>query len=153
LKTTATAFSNRDAWKKCGAFGVQGLLVPAEYGGLGMDPVTAVAVLERLAYGCRDNGLLFSIHAHMWTAITPLVYSGSEAQKKKYLPGRSVESAGLSSQAAAADYAEAVRLDLKFALAWARLAVQRSLLYFHGVDPRTDSAAAVKEAADQAIPS
>jgi hypothetical protein len=27
------------------------------------------------------------------------------------------------------------------------------LLYFHGVDPRTNSAAAVKEAADQAIPS
>jgi TolB-like protein/Tfp pilus assembly protein PilF len=70
-----------------------------------------------------------------------------------YLRGRSVESAGFSSQAAAAaaDYAEAVRLDPKFALAWARLAVQRSLLYFHGVDPRTNSAAAVKEAADQAL--
>ena len=68
---------NRDAWKKCGAFGIQGLLVPAEFGGLGTDPLTAVAALERLAYGCRDNGLLFSINAHMWTAITPLVYSGS----------------------------------------------------------------------------
>src|ERR1043166_6650622 len=48
-------------------------------------------------------------------------------------------------------YAEAVRLDLQFALAWARLAVSRSQLYFNGVDMETNSAAAVKEAADRAI--
>jgi TolB-like protein/predicted Zn-dependent protease/class 3 adenylate cyclase len=48
-------------------------------------------------------------------------------------------------------YAEAVRLDPEFALAWARLAVARSQLYFNGVDPETNSAAAVKEAADRAI--
>jgi len=42
-----------------------------------------------LGYACKDNGLLFSINAHMWTAIIPLVYNGSEAQKKKYLPGLS----------------------------------------------------------------
>jgi alkylation response protein AidB-like acyl-CoA dehydrogenase len=28
---------NQDAWKKCGNFGIQGLLVPTDYGGLGMD--------------------------------------------------------------------------------------------------------------------
>ena len=75
---------NFDAWKKCGDFGIQGLPVPIQYGGLGMDPLTTVAALERLGYACRDNGLLFSINAHMWTAIIPLVYNGSEAQKKKY---------------------------------------------------------------------
>jgi L-prolyl-PCP dehydrogenase len=78
---------NHEAWKKCGDFGVQGLLVPADYGGLGADPLTTVGSLERLGYACKDNGLLFSINAHMWTAIIPLVYNGSEAQKKKYLPG------------------------------------------------------------------
>src|SRR5437764_5254047 len=78
---------NHEAWKKCGDFGIQGLLVPADYGGLGADPLTTVASLERLGYACKDNGLLFSINAHMWTAIIPLVYNGSEAQKKKYLPG------------------------------------------------------------------
>ena len=80
---------NHEAWKKCGDFGIQGLLVPSDYGGLGTDPLTTVAALERLGYACRDNGLLFSINAHMWTAIIPLVYNGSEAQKKKYLPGLS----------------------------------------------------------------
>ena len=52
---------------------------------------------------------------------------------------------------AAAAYAEAVRLDPNFALAWARLSIVRSFLYYHGVDPNVNSAAAVKEAADRAI--
>jgi len=48
-------------------------------------------------------------------------------------------------------YAEAVRLDPQFALAWARLAVARSQLHFNGMDLETNSGAAVKEAADRAI--
>jgi TolB-like protein/class 3 adenylate cyclase/Tfp pilus assembly protein PilF len=72
-----------------------------------------------------------------------------------YLRGRSVEISGYSfptsEQAAAAYYAEAVRLDPKFVLAWARLAVKRSTLYFNFVDRRTNSAAAVKEAMDQVL--
>lgn len=81
------AVFNHDAWKKCGEFGIHGLPVPAEYGGLGMDPLTTVAALERLGYACKDNGLLFSINAHMWTAIIPVLSNGTEAQKQKYLPG------------------------------------------------------------------
>jgi TolB-like protein/class 3 adenylate cyclase/Tfp pilus assembly protein PilF len=52
---------------------------------------------------------------------------------------------------AAALYAEAVRLDPQFALAWARLAVARSQLYFNGIDLDKNSGAAVKEAADRAM--
>src|SRR5215475_8736099 len=48
-------------------------------------------------------------------------------------------------------YAEAVRLDPQFAVAWARLAVARSHLYFNGIDLETNSGAAVKEAADRAM--
>src|SRR5262249_15373718 len=48
-------------------------------------------------------------------------------------------------------YAEAVRLDPQFALAWARLAVARSQLYFNGLDREKNSGAAVKEAADRAM--
>ena len=58
-----------------------------KYGGLAQDPLTTVAALERLGYGCKDNGLLFSINAHMWAAIIPLFYNGTEAQKEKFLPG------------------------------------------------------------------
>ena len=54
-------------------------------------------------------------------------------------------------QQAAAEYARAVQLDPNFALAWARLGVIRSFLLFNGVDTNTNSAAAVKEAADKAM--
>jgi L-prolyl-PCP dehydrogenase len=78
---------NHAGWKKCGEMGIQGLAVPADYGGLGQDPLTTVGALERLGYSCRDNGLVFSLNAHMWTASAPLVAFGTEKQKKKYLPG------------------------------------------------------------------
>ena len=56
-----------------------------------------------------------------------------------------------SATKAAAAYADAVRLDPKFALAWARLAIAQSYLYFNGVEPTKNSGAAVKEAADRAL--
>jgi hypothetical protein len=77
---------NRAGWDKCGEFGIQGLPIPKEYGGMGSDPLTTVGVLESLGYGCRDNGLMFSINAHMWTLEIPLRDFGSEEQKRKYLP-------------------------------------------------------------------
>jgi TolB-like protein/Tfp pilus assembly protein PilF len=71
-----------------------------------------------------------------------------------YLRGLSLEHNEYSYGAylqVATDYAEAVRLDPKFALAWARLAVIRSFLYFNRIEPNTNTAAAVKEAADRAM--
>ena len=71
-----------------------------------------------------------------------------------YLRGLSIEHNQYSYgayQQAAREYAEAVRLDPKFALAWARLAVMRSFLYFNAVDLNTNTPATVKEAADRAV--
>jgi alkylation response protein AidB-like acyl-CoA dehydrogenase len=79
------AFSH-DGWKKCAEFGVQGLPVPEEFGGSSADPVTTIAVMEGLGYGGQDQGLLFSINAHMWTNSIPILKYGTDAQKKKYLP-------------------------------------------------------------------
>lgn len=75
-----------DAWRKCAKFGIQGLPIPQEYGGGDADMLTTVCGLEALGYGCRDNGLIFSINAHMWTSEIPILKFGTEAQKKKYLP-------------------------------------------------------------------
>ncbi len=71
-----------------------------------------------------------------------------------YLRGLAIEHTQYSYdsyQQAARDYAEAVQLDPNFAFAWARLAVLRSFLYFNAVDPNTNTAGAVKEAADRAM--
>ena len=50
-------------------------------------PITTIAVMEGLGYGSPDQGLLFSINAHMWTNSIPLLKYGTPEQKKKYLPG------------------------------------------------------------------
>ena len=70
-----------------------------------------------------------------------------------YLRGLSIEQSHWSYDAwleAAAAYDRAVELDPTFALAWARLATVRSLLYTNGVDLVRSSAAKIKDAADQA---
>jgi hypothetical protein len=77
---------HREGWRRLAEFGVHGLPIPPEYGGMGADALTTVGVLEALGHGCRDNGLVFSINAHMWTAEIPLLHFGSEAQKRRYLP-------------------------------------------------------------------
>ena len=71
-----------------------------------------------------------------------------------YLHGRSIEATrfGINDeQEVAAHYAKAVQLDPNFALAWARLAIVRTFLYFNFADRANNSAAAIKEAADRAM--
>jgi alkylation response protein AidB-like acyl-CoA dehydrogenase len=75
-----------DGWKKCGALGIPGLPVPRQYGGLEADALTTIYALEGLGYGCRDNGLIFSINAHLWGCEVPLLTFGTEEQKARYLP-------------------------------------------------------------------
>jgi alkylation response protein AidB-like acyl-CoA dehydrogenase len=78
---------SRDGWRKCGEFGIPGLPIEEKYGGSGLDALTTVGALERLGYACRDNGLVFSINAHMWTVLMPIAAFGTEEQKQRYLPG------------------------------------------------------------------
>jgi alkylation response protein AidB-like acyl-CoA dehydrogenase len=80
---------NAEGWKKCAAFGVQGLPIPTEYGGMGLGITDVIAVMEGLGYGSLDHGLLFSINAHLWTNSLPILAFGNEEQRAKYLPGLS----------------------------------------------------------------
>jgi alkylation response protein AidB-like acyl-CoA dehydrogenase len=74
-----------EAWKACADFGILGLVVPTEYGGQGLDPLTAVAVLEGIGYGCRENGLPFALNSQMWSVQPALTMFGSEDQKQTHL--------------------------------------------------------------------
>ena len=80
------AFS-RELWRKCGEIGIQGLPVPEEYGGSGVDPLTCAIALEALGYGCHDGGLVFSLCAHLLSCVVPLWQHGNEDQRRRYLPG------------------------------------------------------------------
>jgi alkylation response protein AidB-like acyl-CoA dehydrogenase len=78
---------NLEAWRRCADFGVLAMPVPKQYGGLGLGLSSLLAVMEGLGYGTRDQGLLFSLNAHLWTNSIPILQYGNEAQRAKYLPG------------------------------------------------------------------
>ena len=77
---------NRDGWKKCAEFGIQGMPMPEQYGGLQLDILTCLAAMEGLGYACRDSGLLFIINTHIWTCEAPILKFGTPGQKDRYLP-------------------------------------------------------------------
>jgi hypothetical protein len=77
---------SRDLWDACAEFGLQGLLVPVEWKGAGQDLLSAVAILEGIGHGARDNGLVFSVAAQAASCAGLLAAFGSEAQKGEWLP-------------------------------------------------------------------
>jgi alkylation response protein AidB-like acyl-CoA dehydrogenase len=77
---------DREAWQRCADFGVLGMPIPQEYGGLGLGLTDLLAVMEGLGLGTRDQGLLFSLNAHLWTNTIPILKYGTEEQRRKYLP-------------------------------------------------------------------
>ncbi|MGN2391813.1 acyl-CoA dehydrogenase family protein [Pelomicrobium sp. G1] len=78
---------SRELWRKCAGIGLPGLPAPEEYGGSGLDPLSCAIALEALGYGCRDGGLSFSLCAHLLACVAPITTHGTEAQKRRYLPG------------------------------------------------------------------
>ena len=76
----------RKRWQACADFGVLGMGIPEAYGGIGLGLADTIAVMEGLGYATRDQGLLFSLNAHLWTTAVPILRYGTEAQKKTYLP-------------------------------------------------------------------
>ena len=78
---------SRERWRACGSLGLPGLPVPESLGGEGLDPLTTAIALDAFGYGCTDNGLVFSIAAHLLSCVVPLWKFGSPAQQAAYLPG------------------------------------------------------------------
>src|SRR6266481_1721005 len=69
--------------KKGGEVGLMGGGVPEEYGGAGLDKISTTVLTEKLSiYG----GFAVTHGAHSGIGTLPIVYFGTEEQKKKYLP-------------------------------------------------------------------
>jgi len=69
--------------RKGGEVGLMGGGVPEEYGGAGLDKIATTVLTEKLSiYG----GFAVTHGAHAGIGTLPIVYFGTEEQKKKYLP-------------------------------------------------------------------
>jgi butyryl-CoA dehydrogenase len=79
-----TSEFNWDATRKMGPLGLLGLNIPEEYGGAGVDAISAAIAIEELGWGCGSTAL--AIAAHNGLGTMPIVIYGSEELKQKWLP-------------------------------------------------------------------
>jgi len=73
----------RDLLRKAGELGLSSVEIPEAYGGLEMDKVTAAVIADHIA---KYAGFATTWGGHTGIGTLPLVYFGTEEQKKKYLP-------------------------------------------------------------------
>ena len=73
-----------EVMKKAGEMGFLGVSVPEEYGGLGMDFVSTMIVCEYMSSGSGSISTAFGAHTGIGTM--PILFYGTEEQKRKYLP-------------------------------------------------------------------
>jgi alkylation response protein AidB-like acyl-CoA dehydrogenase len=96
--------ATRELLKKAGDLGLLGIEIPEEYGGLGLDKVSATLVAEKAS---RDGSFAVSFMGHTGIGTLPVAYFGTPEQKKKYLPkfasGEWISSYSLSEASSASD--------------------------------------------------
>ena len=73
-----------ELFKKMGALGLMGVLVPTEYGGSGLGYFEYVTVVSEIAKVCGSIGLSTAAHNSLCTG--HILSFGTEEQKQKYLP-------------------------------------------------------------------
>lgn len=71
--------------QKAGALGLLGAHIPEDYGGTALDTNTNTLIGEELGRGGGSFDTTFA--AHIGIGMLPILYFGTEEQKRKYLPG------------------------------------------------------------------
>jgi alkylation response protein AidB-like acyl-CoA dehydrogenase len=74
----------RDVFRKLGELGFLGVLFPEEYGGAGLAYGDYAAIVEELA--AVDGSIALSLAAHNSLGSNHIFQSGSEAQRRRYIP-------------------------------------------------------------------
>ncbi|MCB8817415.1 acyl-CoA dehydrogenase [Desulfosporosinus shakirovi] len=70
--------------RKMGELGLMGIPIPEEYGGSGSDFLSYILAIEEIAKGCASTAVILAVHTSVGTF--PILYFGTEEQKRKYLP-------------------------------------------------------------------
>ena len=91
--------------RKMADLGLFGVNVPKEYGGLGLDYISYILVIEELARVDASHSITISAHSTLGSS--PILMFGSEEQKRRYLPllaaGRVLGGFGLTEPSAGSD--------------------------------------------------
>ena len=74
-----------DVMKKLAQLGFLGVLVPQEYGGAGLGYIEYVSIIEEISR--VDGAIGLSVAAHNSLCSNHILTFGTEAQKRRYLPG------------------------------------------------------------------
>lgn len=70
--------------KKMGELGLMGIPIPEEYGGAGADFLSYILAIEEIAKGCASTAVILAVHTSVGSF--PILYFGTEEQKRRYLP-------------------------------------------------------------------
>ncbi len=75
----------RENIRRAARRGYLGLPIPREWGGLGEDFTTYILLIEEISRVCASTGVILAVHTSVGSF--PLLYHGTESQKRRYLPG------------------------------------------------------------------
>lgn len=70
--------------QKMGELGLMGIPISEEYGGAGMDFMSYIIAINEISKVSPTLGVILSVHTSVGT--NPIVYFGTEEQKRKYVP-------------------------------------------------------------------
>lgn len=73
----------RELLKKASEIGIANVDVPEQYGGSDMDKVSSAIIADRIA---KSGSFSVTFGGHVGIGTLPIVYFGTEEQKKRYLP-------------------------------------------------------------------
>ena len=74
-----------DLWRKMGELGVLGITVSEEYGGANMGYLAHMIAMEEISRASASVGLSYGAHSNL--CVNQIKRNGSDAQRRKYLPG------------------------------------------------------------------
>jgi isovaleryl-CoA dehydrogenase len=74
-----------DLWRKFGHLGLLGITVEEDYGGTDMGYLAHVVAMEEISRASAAVGLSYGAHSNL--AVNQIRRNGSDAQKRRYLPG------------------------------------------------------------------
>ncbi|MGE7761920.1 acyl-CoA dehydrogenase [Peribacillus sp. NPDC097895] len=84
IEAMETGVFPKSILQKMGELGLMGIPISEEYGGAGMDFMSYIIAINEISKVSATLGVILSVHTSVGT--NPIVYFGTEEQKRKYVP-------------------------------------------------------------------